>query len=183
MSSYGDIQKETLIVCALPIETQNQLEDYDVLYTGVGKVNATLKLARKFGKLGSYIPYNLVINYGTAGSQHRRYNKGDLVDCTRFVQRDMDVSGLGFKLGQTPFEEDVPIIIQSESEFNPIGKRVLCGSGDSFVTIDQFNWKNLVDVVDMEAYAYAKFCKLYKISFCSDSSLYFFSSSFFSISN
>ena len=49
MSSYGDIQKETLIVCALPIETQNQLEDYDVLYTGVGKVNATLKLARANG--------------------------------------------------------------------------------------------------------------------------------------
>ena len=162
MSSYGDIQKETLIVCALPIETQNQLEDYDVLYTGVGKVNATLKLARKFGKLGSYIPYNLVINYGTAGSQHRRYNKGDLVDCTRFVQRDMDVSGLGFKLGQTPFEEDVPIIIQSEAKFNPIGKKVLCGCGDSFV-----QEKTIGDVVDMEAYALAKVCKLYDVPFIS----------------
>ena len=32
-----------LIVCALEVETQEQLNDYDVLYTGVGKVNATYK--------------------------------------------------------------------------------------------------------------------------------------------
>ena len=35
---------DILIVCALEIETQGQLEDYDILYTGVGKVNATFKL-------------------------------------------------------------------------------------------------------------------------------------------
>jgi adenosylhomocysteine nucleosidase len=163
--SYGsakELDKQTLIVCALEVETQGQLENYDVLYTGVGKVNATLKLTRKFGKLGSYIPYDLVINYGTAGSQHYKYSKGDLVDCTRFIQRDMDVSPLGFKLGQTPFEEDIPIIIQSDSEFNPIGKNVLCGSGDSFVQDETIG-----DVVDMEAYALAKVCKLYDVPFIS----------------
>ena len=53
--SYGNINKKTLIVCALEMETQSQLEDYDVLYTGVGKVNATYKLTQKFGKLGSHI--------------------------------------------------------------------------------------------------------------------------------
>ena len=163
--SYGsakELDKQTLIVCALEMETQGQLENYDVLYTGVGKVNATLKLTRKFGKLGSYIPYDLVINYGTAGSQHWEYSKGDLVDCTRFIQRDMDVSPLGFKLGQTPFEEDIPTIIQSDSEFNPIGKNVLCGSGDSFVQDETIG-----DVVDMEAYALAKVCKLYDVPFIS----------------
>ena len=162
LMGYGNIEKKILIVWALPQETQGQLDDYEVLYTGVGKVNATLKLTRKFGKLASYIPYDLVINYGTAGSQHHKYSKGDLVDCTRFVQRDMDVTGLGFKLGQTPFEEDVPIIIQSESKFNPIGKKVLCGSGDSFV-----QEKTMGDVVDMEAYALAKVCKLYDVPFIS----------------
>jgi len=158
-----------LIVCALEMETQGQLDDWkphNLLYTGVGKVNATYKLTQKFGKHGSYVPYDLVINYGTAGSQIWKYSKGDLVDCTRFVQRDMDVSGLGFKLGQTPFD-DTPIIIETKSDLNPIGKNVLCGSGDSFVTIDQFNWKNLVDVVDMEAYALAKVCKLYDVPFIS----------------
>ena len=58
-----------LIVCALEVETQGQLEDYDVLYTGVGKVNATYKLTSHFGKYGSHIPYDLVINYGTACSR------------------------------------------------------------------------------------------------------------------
>ena len=60
---------KVLIVCALEVETQEQLNDYDVLYTGVGKVNATFELTRKFGKYGSHIPYDLVINYGTAGSR------------------------------------------------------------------------------------------------------------------
>ena len=44
MSEYGsssELDKKILIVCALEVETQGQLDDYDVLYTGVGKVNAT----------------------------------------------------------------------------------------------------------------------------------------------
>ena len=89
---YGNIEKKTLIVCALEVETQGKLDDYDVLYTGVGKVNATFKLTQKFGKFGSYVPYNLVINYGTAGS--RELPIGELVDCTKFTQRDMDVTGM-----------------------------------------------------------------------------------------
>ena len=66
MSSYGESlkNKPILIVCALEMETQGELSNYDVLYTGVGKVNATLKLTQKFGKYGSFVPYSLVINYG-----------------------------------------------------------------------------------------------------------------------
>ena len=86
--------KKTLIVCALEQETNGQLEDYDVLYTGVGKVNATFKLTQKFGKFGSYVPYDLVVNYGTAGSKNLPI--GELVCCTKFVQRDMKVTQLGF---------------------------------------------------------------------------------------
>ena len=80
------------------------MNDYDVLYTGVGKVNQHLKFTRKFGKYGSYIPYDLIINYGTEGS--RKIKKKTLVDCTKFIQRDMDVTGLGFMRGETPFEQD-----------------------------------------------------------------------------
>ena len=94
------LNKKTLIVCALEVETQGQLNDYDVLYTGVGKVNAAIRLQQRFGKFGSYIPYDRVINYGTAGS--RKIKKKTLVDCTKFVQRDMDVPGLGFLRGETP---------------------------------------------------------------------------------
>ena len=88
-----------LIVCALEVETQGQLNNYDVLYTGVGKVNATIKLMERLGSIflsreGEIAP-NLVINYGTAGS--RKYKQGELVDCTKFIQRDMDVTVLDFK--------------------------------------------------------------------------------------
>ena len=50
---YGNVEKKTLIVCALEVETQGKLEDYDVLYTGVGKVNATYKLTNILTVLGS----------------------------------------------------------------------------------------------------------------------------------
>ena len=142
-----------LIVCALEIETQGQLNDYDVLYTGVGKVNATYELTTRFGKYGSHLPYDLVINYGTAGS--RKIKKKTLVDCTKFVQRDMDVTGLGFLRGETPFETNIPSILQSSSKFNPIGRRAMCGSGDNFVE-DRTQYYG--EVVDMEAYALAKVC-------------------------
>ena len=157
------LSKGILIVCALEVETQGQLDDYDVLYTGVGKVNATYALTTHFGKYGSYIPYDLVINYGTAGS--RKIKKKTLVDCTKFVQRDMDVTGLGFMRGETPFEQDPPFVIQQQNvEFNPIGRNATCGSGDNFAE-DKSQYYG--EVVDMEAYALAKVCYLYDIPFIS----------------
>ena len=164
--SYGaakELDKKILIVCALEIETQNELNDYDVIYTGVGKVNATYELTTHFGKYGSYIPYSLVINYGTAGS--RKIKKKTLVDCTKFIQRDMDVTGLGFMKGETPFEQDPPVVIQPQNiDFNPIGRNATCGSGDNFVE-DKTNYYG--EVVDMEAYALAKVCYLRDVPFIS----------------
>ena len=166
MSQYGkpkELNTKPLIVCALEIETQNQLNDYDVLYTGVGKVNATYKLTEKFGKYGTHIPYDLVINYGTAGS--RKIKKKTLVDCTKFVQRDMDVTGLGFMRGETPFEDDIPLMLDfGITEYNTIQRRATCGSGDNFVE-DKTNYYG--EVVDMEAYALAKICYLRKVPFVS----------------
>ena len=155
-----------LIVCALEVETQGQLNNYDVLYTGVGKFNSTIKLMERLGSIflsreGEIAP-NLVINYGTAGS--RKYKQGELVDCTKFIQRDMDVTGLGFQRGETPFEKEPPIVIESKSSFNPIGKHATCGSGDNFVE-DRTNYYG--EVVDMEAYALAKVCTYYGVPFIS----------------
>ena len=158
-------KKDILIVSALEVETQGQLEDYRVLYTGVGKVNATFELTKVLQKAHlHYMPPmpELVINYGTAGS--RKIKKKQLVDCTKFIQRDMDVTGLGFMKGETPFESDPSITIQSTSEFNPIGRNASCGSGDSFVE-DRTNYYG--EVVDMEAYALAKVCYHYDINFIS----------------
>ncbi len=155
-----------LIVCALEAETQGKLNDYDVLYTGVGKVNATIRLMEKLGGIflsreGALLP-SVVINYGTAGS--RKIKKKTLVDCTKFIQRDMDVTGLGFMRGETPFEKDPPLIIQTLSPFNPIGRNATCGTGDCFVE-DKSQYYG--EVVDMEAYALAKVCTYYAVPFIS----------------
>ena len=157
-------KQDILIVCALEVETQGQLEDYRVLYTGVGKVNATLKLTQKLQIDRSLPPSpKLVINYGTAGS--RELPIGELVDCTKFTQRDMNVTSLGFMQGQTPFENNVPIVLDYDHvEFNPIGKKMRCGSGDNFV---QDNKEIYSDVFDMEAYALAKVCYHYDVPFIS----------------
>jgi adenosylhomocysteine nucleosidase len=115
------------------------------------------------------MPYKIVINYGTAGS--RELPIGELVDCTKFIQRDMNVSGMGFHRGQTPFE-DTEIVLDSNSEFNPIGKHYVCGTGDNFVDdvpLEAYtfgdNW--MCDVVDMESYALAKVCSHYEVPFIS----------------
>ena len=162
---FGD--KGILIVCGLEQETQGQLEDWNVLYTGVGKVNATYKLLEHFGTFHSKPSvrrnYELVINYGTAGS--RELPIGELVDCTKFIQRDMDCTGFGILKGQTPFE-DTEIVLESNSEFNPIGKNYTCGTGDNFVDNIE-NEIEYVDVFDMEAYALAKVCSYYYVPFIS----------------
>jgi len=163
-------KKDILIVCALKVETQGQLDNYfdderQILYTGVGKVNATLKLTQRLHSSHlHYMPLmpKLVINYGTAGS--RKIKKKTLVDCTKFIQRDMDVTGLGFMRGETPFEKEPPLMLENESDFNPIGRNATCGSGDSFVE-DRSQYYG--EVVDMEAYALAKVCRHYGVPFIS----------------
>ena len=155
-----------LIVCALEAETQGRLKEYDVLYTGVGKVNATIRLMERLGGIflsreGAMLP-SVVINYGTAGS--RRIEKKTLVDCTKFIQRDMDVTGLGFQRGETPFEDQPPIVIQTLSPFNPIGRNLTCGTGDNFWEGD-FQFTEEYDIADMEAYALASVCEEYNIPF------------------
>ena len=44
-------KNEVLIVCALEAETQGQLEDWNVLYTGVGKINATMNLVDRLNNV------------------------------------------------------------------------------------------------------------------------------------
>ena len=166
---YGEkVVRNILIVCALEIETQGKLkewEPHDILYTGVGKVNATYALTKRLsweGSINHESRKTLVIIYGTAGS--RKIKKGKLVDCTKFIQRDMDVTGLGFMRGETPFEKEPPLMLESTSDFNPIGRHATCGTGDCFVE-DKSQYYG--EVVDMEAYSLAKICWEQDIPFVS----------------
>ena len=171
-------KKDILIVCALEEETVGELEDYQTLYTGVGKVNATLKLTQRLHSSHlHYLPLmpELVINYGTAGS--RELPIGELVDCTRFIQRDMDATSMGFFRGQTPFESPNNMVLDfrnkplnvdwgREHHINTIKKHLVCGTGDNFVDKIEREDSN-IDVFDMEAYALAKVCRYYDVPFIS----------------
>jgi adenosylhomocysteine nucleosidase len=144
----------TIVVIALRVESSGVFEaaGVPVLYCGVGKVNAAIALTKELSRYahhGKEMP--LVVNFGSAGS--RCFASGTLVACQEFVQRDMDVSGLGFPLGVTPYDEAPSSLI-----FDPVFRHlpaVVCGSGDSFATADIE-----VDctVIDMEAYSLAKVC-------------------------
>jgi adenosylhomocysteine nucleosidase len=144
-----------LIVMALPQESRGLLEHAgaQLLYTGVGKVNAALTLARRIAEIRcSGEPLPLVVNMGTAGSRSIRAHS--TVAATRFAQRDMDVSGLGFAPGVTPFDATPAIL-----EFPPVFAhlpQVMCSTADSFAT-----HRHAVggDVVDMEAFALARVCR------------------------
>ena len=143
-----------LVVMALPAESDGVFESAQipVLYSGVGKINATLSLTQA---LHSYSiqqqPPPLVVNFGSAGS--RRHLPGHLCACHQFVQRDMDVRALGFALGVTPFDQ-TPSRLEFPTVFQHLPAAV-CGSGDSFevAAVDAS-----CDVVDMEAFAFAKVC-------------------------
>jgi adenosylhomocysteine nucleosidase len=144
----------TLVVIALRVESSGVFEaaGVPVLYCGVGKVNAAIALTKelsRYASQGEQMP--LVVNFGSAGS--RCFAPGTLVACQEFVQRDMDVRGLGFALGVTPYDE-APSALIFEPVFTHLPSAV-CGSGDSFATADIE-----VDcaVIDMEAYALAKVC-------------------------
>jgi adenosylhomocysteine nucleosidase len=145
-----------LVVMALEVESHGLFaaRGVSVLYTGLGKVNAAYRLARALTERRlAHGTLPRVVNFGTAGSP--TLLAGSLVACHRFVQRDMDVSGLGFAIGTTPFE-DVPAMLEFPRLFPELPDGV-CGTGDRFET-----GKPVVDcdVIDMEAYALAKVCRL-----------------------
>jgi adenosylhomocysteine nucleosidase len=153
--------RKPLVVMALPQESRGLLEaaGAPVFYTGVGKVNAAATLARLLAEVrssGAALP--LVVNMGTAGS--RSLAPHTLVACNRFAQRDMDVSGLGFPPGVTPFD-DSPAVLEFPPVFPHLPQR-LCSTADSFAT---HRHEVGGDVVDMEAYALAKVCRIERVPF------------------
>ena len=141
--------RKTLLVVALENELpRNLAAGWQIVYSGVGKVNAAITLC---DALASYKPKK-VVNYGSAGAL--RTGLSGLYRVTRFQQRDMDARALGFSLGQTPFEDDVIIDLD--------GDGLSCGTGDNFVNAPP---EMSSDLVDMEAYALAKICKQKAVEF------------------
>ena len=132
------------LIIALKLEARD-IEYSNIHISGVGKVNATIATMKAIQDGADEI-----INFGTAGSNNNLIS--GLVEVTGYVDRDMNATVNGFKLGQTPYEKNVLVGTQG----------IVCGTGDTFATT-----KPLIDcdIVDMESYAIAKTCMLHNIPF------------------
>ncbi len=144
-----------LLVSALA----GELQGFDPLITGVGKVNAAITLTR-------YLAENpktpAVVNLGSAGGVG--LGPGTVVQVDTLWQWDMRCEGLDFKRGTTPFD-------QAPSHFHANHELTLEGVTEAdCYTNDQFlDDPDLLPpgpcVVEMEAFALAKVCYRFDIPF------------------
>ena len=150
---------DILLVFALQEEQQGLFDGFAQLVTGMGKINSTLALTQALVQNHQKLP-RLVVNLGSAGSA--TWPTGQLVNCTGFVERDMDLTPIGFPR-YVATQQAEPVLRN--------GKRVLgypdsiCGSGDSFVTDDRADANQPWQVVDMEAFALARVCQNFSVPF------------------
>ena len=157
-----------LVVAALEDELAGAFDDVYVIYTGVGKVNATYALTKAIAESyeidweAAYMERKkpkLVINFGTACAGY--HFAGKTVSITRFFQGDMDCRGIlgPHTHGVTPFE-DVPQVIEIPN-LSTEPDELPCSTSDTFQT----RWEQGSVACDMEAYALAKVCHMEKIPF------------------
>ena len=146
-TSFKDLQlthTKTLFVFALASEAAAEFEHINKLICGIGKVSAAYALTKAI--------YNnkpsLIINLGSAGSNF--FKTGDVVCCTQFIQRDMNVRAMGYAKYETPLSNIEPVLNYGSAIENlPQG---ICGTGDNFEVNHSSTDYN---VIDMEAYPLA----------------------------
>ena len=136
--------EEVLFSFALASEAADVFEGCHKVITGIGKVNAAYELSKAIQQKRP----SIIVNLGSAGSNY--FQKGEVVCCDKFVQRDMDVRGLGYLLYETPLSGLPPLL-----EYGLIADHVpqgVCGTGDTF---EMAHAATIYNVIDMEAYALA----------------------------
>lgn len=148
------LNQNPLYVFALESEALNLFDDKNLLFVGVGKINATYQLTKKIVQARP----SIIINLGSAGSS--LHPRGSVVCCTQFIQRDMDVRMLGYELYETPSHNSNKIL---EYGLSIEGlEKGICGTGDNFETNLSTTDYN---VVDMEAYSLAYIAQQEQIPF------------------
>lgn len=146
--------ENTLFSFALESEAADVFENHNTLITGIGKVNAAYELTKAI----NHKRPSLIVNLGSAGSNF--FKKGDVVCCTRFIQRDMDVRPLGYELYETPLS-GLPTVLEYGLKMDELQEGI-CGTGDNF---EMGHSTVLYNVVDMEAYVLAMIAMKEKIPF------------------
>jgi adenosylhomocysteine nucleosidase len=148
------LSSKTLFVFALDSEAADEFHDVNKVIVGVGKINAAYELTKA---IHHHKP-ELIVNLGSAGSNV--FKRGEVICCTQFLQRDMDVRGLGFQQYQVPFS-DIPPVLNYGLKIKGLPDGI-CGTGDSFET-NHFSAD--YNVIDMEAYSFAYVAMKEQITF------------------
>ena len=155
------MSKKVFIV-AVPdeVEVQEEILGFPVIFSGVGKINATIATYKAFSE-----KYSEVINIGSCGSL--TLPVGEIVKVGQVFQ-DIDVTPL-CSYGDTPFEtSSKQVVIDTLSSIS-------CFTTDYFYDysqIDKYSEKYLemiskCSIFDMECFAIAKVCKRFNIKFSS----------------
>lgn len=147
-------KEEVLFVFALESEAAQEFTNYNCLFTGIGKLSAAYALT----KYVEQIKPSLIINLGSAGSSE--FKKGEVISCSKFIQRDMDVRGLGFQQYETPLS-DIAVVLEYGMSLPELPQGI-CGTGDTF---EMNHFCNDYNVIDMEGYALALVAMKENISF------------------
>ena len=130
------------------------------LITGIGKINAAMKLAEYLSNHPDTVQQ--VINLGSAGGVG--LPKGECFLVNQTVQFDMDVSPLGFARFETPFDTlDDKVTVGSEALSHLGLSQASCFTSDRFVAGEAL--PPAPALVDMEAYALAKTCAYFDVPF------------------
>jgi len=138
------IDANTIFVFALASEAAEAFEHVNKLICGIGKVSAAYGLTKA---IHTNKP-SLIINLGSAGSNV--FSTGEVVCCTAFIQRDMDVQPMGYALYETPLSGIDPVLQYGIAiDGLPHG---ICGTGDNF---EVNHSRTEYNVIDMEAYPLA----------------------------
>jgi adenosylhomocysteine nucleosidase len=149
-----------VFIVAVPdeVEIQGRILDTPVIFSGVGKINATMAAYRAFSE-----GYKEVINIGSCGSLS--LSIGEIVKVGQVFQ-DIDATPL-CNYGDTPFEAASKQIVLNA--LSPVS----CFTTDYFYDhsqIDKYS-KNYLEMInkctifDMECFALAKVCKRFNIKF------------------
>lgn len=145
---------DVLFTFALASEAAEVFNTHNKVVTGIGKVNAAYRLTKAIAEKRP----KLIINLGSAGSTH--FAKCDVVCCTQFIQRDMDLRGLGYQKYETPLS-GLPSVLEYGLAMEGL-QTAVCGTGDNF---EMGHCSADYNVVDMEAYALAMVAMSEKIPF------------------
>ena len=153
-------KKVFIVAVADEVEIQGNILNTPVIFSGIGKINATIAAVTAFNS-----GYNEVINIGSCGSLHLPV--GDIVK-VGLVYQDIDATPLS-EYGETPFEvASKQIVLDVKSSYT-------CFTTDYFYDQNQLpkyppaylEMINNCSIFDMECFSIAKVCKRYGIKFSS----------------